>query len=221
MVPRHNNPHDAVLALDSFTSSIAHSCTPNCWILFQSGKLQLRALRNIQKDEELTMNWIWQVPSYLSRRKDLKTIFDIKCRCALCLRGPSPLELNSPLLSEALRLARPHPADKHSQQILDIERVIKVIEKTYGLGPYMLCPLHQKLGELYFSQGNMVQALKLFLKIRFLLLPTQEEAPTTINKTISLTDSVSSLQTVLTILPSLCTRLKIFLFMDTIECGCY
>jgi hypothetical protein len=49
---------EAGVTLEPFTSTIAHSCDPNSWIVFEGNKLRVRALRNIKPCEELTVSYI-------------------------------------------------------------------------------------------------------------------------------------------------------------------
>lgn len=49
--------------------------------------MSLRSIRKIDKDEEITINYIDTSLPYAYRRKELRDTFHFECRCALCLLG--------------------------------------------------------------------------------------------------------------------------------------
>ncbi|KAJ3933037.1 MAG: hypothetical protein NXY57DRAFT_1000389 [Lentinula lateritia] len=66
-------------------SQLNHSCRPNVeryWDM-PSFSMQLRAMRKISNDEELTVSYINQLEPYAVRQKNLK-LFDIVCTCQSC-----------------------------------------------------------------------------------------------------------------------------------------
>ncbi|KAJ3908175.1 hypothetical protein F5879DRAFT_399539 [Lentinula edodes] len=66
-------------------SQLNHSCRPNVeryWDM-TSFSMQLRAMRKISNDEELTVSYINQLEPFAVRQKNLK-LFDIVCTCQSC-----------------------------------------------------------------------------------------------------------------------------------------
>ncbi|KAJ4489704.1 hypothetical protein C8J55DRAFT_505731 [Lentinula edodes] len=66
-------------------SQLNHSCRPNVeryWDM-TSFSMQLRAMRKISNDEELTVSYINQLEPFVVRQKNLK-LFDIVCTCQSC-----------------------------------------------------------------------------------------------------------------------------------------
>ncbi|KNB14547.1 hypothetical protein FOXG_13369 [Fusarium oxysporum f. sp. lycopersici 4287] len=65
-----------------------HSCTPNiCWVYDEpTGFMEIYAVRDIEKDEEITNSYIEVAISYQARMKELSN-WGFQCQCAAC-EGP-------------------------------------------------------------------------------------------------------------------------------------
>ncbi|EXA36613.1 hypothetical protein FOQG_11817 [Fusarium oxysporum f. sp. raphani 54005] len=65
-----------------------HSCTPNiCWVYDEpTGFMEVYAVRDIDKDEEITNSYIEVAISYQARMKELSN-WGFQCQCAAC-EGP-------------------------------------------------------------------------------------------------------------------------------------
>ncbi|KAF9772524.1 hypothetical protein IL306_009766 [Fusarium sp. DS 682] len=66
-----------------------HSCTPNiCWVYDEpTGFMEVYAVSDIDKDEEITNSYIEVATSYQARMKELSN-WGFNCRCAAC-EGPN------------------------------------------------------------------------------------------------------------------------------------
>ncbi|TPX64232.1 hypothetical protein SpCBS45565_g06056 [Spizellomyces sp. 'palustris'] len=67
-------------------SLVNHSCSPNAAIIFNGESATLRAIKNIQVEEEICQSYMEiSEPRYV-RRKELREIYFFDCCCSLCLR---------------------------------------------------------------------------------------------------------------------------------------
>jgi len=93
---KRNNPmiHDIQLreiGTGCFTqfAMINHSCTPNAIIQFTAGdadrRMIVRAIRNIERDEEITVSYIDVMQSTQKRQKILQEMYGFRCRCSRCI----------------------------------------------------------------------------------------------------------------------------------------
>lgn len=62
-----------------------HSCDPNASYSFDKGKLYVRAIRPIAKDEQIFIPYIDVTYSVGTRRHELKDRYKFGCRCTRCL----------------------------------------------------------------------------------------------------------------------------------------
>ncbi|KND00705.1 uncharacterized protein SPPG_09147 [Spizellomyces punctatus DAOM BR117] len=67
-------------------SLVNHSCSPNAAIIFNGERATLRAIKNIQVDEEICQSYMEIAEPRYVRRKELKETYFFDCRCPLCLR---------------------------------------------------------------------------------------------------------------------------------------
>ncbi|XP_014304012.2 histone-lysine N-methyltransferase SMYD3-like [Myotis lucifugus] len=66
-------------------SLLNHSCDPNCSIVFNGPHLLLRAVRDIQAGEELTICYLDMLMTSAERRQQLRDQYCFDCDCARCL----------------------------------------------------------------------------------------------------------------------------------------
>lgn len=64
--------------------TINHSCRPNLINIYFDGKMEYRSIREIQKDEELTVSYINCLQGFTKRREELVTTRLFQCRCTRC-----------------------------------------------------------------------------------------------------------------------------------------
>ncbi|KAI1287239.1 SET and MYND domain-containing protein 4 [Halotydeus destructor] len=67
-------------------SMINHTCNPNCEVLFDGSLLSVRTLRNLRKDEEISISYGADVKkhSLIERRTYLTNNYFFKCSCSSC-----------------------------------------------------------------------------------------------------------------------------------------
>ncbi|XP_048968388.1 histone-lysine N-methyltransferase SMYD3 isoform X2 [Canis lupus baileyi] len=65
-------------------SLLNHSCDPNCSIVFNGPHLLLRAVRDIEAGEELTICYLDMLMTSEERRKQLKDQYCFECDCVRC-----------------------------------------------------------------------------------------------------------------------------------------
>lgn len=72
------------IAFDPVASLINHSCDPNSVMTFDGRSLSVRALREIAKDEELTISYIDNTNPTHRRQDELTERYFFKCECTRC-----------------------------------------------------------------------------------------------------------------------------------------
>ncbi|KAL0608884.1 Histone-lysine N-methyltransferase SMYD3, partial [Plecturocebus cupreus] len=68
----------------SFISLLNHSCDPNCSVVFNGPHLLLRAVRDIEVGEELTICYLDMLMTSEERRKQLRDQYCFECDCFRC-----------------------------------------------------------------------------------------------------------------------------------------
>lgn len=72
------------IAFDPLASLINHSCDPNSVMTFDGRSLSVRALREIAKDEEITISYIDNTNPTHKRQEELTERYFFKCECTRC-----------------------------------------------------------------------------------------------------------------------------------------
>lgn len=80
------------VVLDPYASRANHSCDPNAILVMDGPEMQLRSLRPIKKDEEVTINYIDTSNPYDRRQIELKARYLFDCKCPKCIKGLSDKE---------------------------------------------------------------------------------------------------------------------------------
>ncbi|KAI1611569.1 SET and MYND domain-containing protein [Exophiala viscosa] len=87
------------LALHPSTALLNHSCDPNAFVRFQvlpasqqpgfaePGGISIHALRDISKNEEITLSYVDNTLPLENRRGELMERYFFRCSCNLCARG--------------------------------------------------------------------------------------------------------------------------------------
>uniref|UniRef100_A0A3Q3MRX9 [histone H3]-lysine(4) N-trimethyltransferase n=1 Tax=Mastacembelus armatus TaxID=205130 RepID=A0A3Q3MRX9_9TELE len=65
-------------------SLLNHDCRPNCVMVFEGPKLKLRAVRDINPEEELTISYIETLSLTEDRQKQLEDQYHFTCHCQQC-----------------------------------------------------------------------------------------------------------------------------------------
>ncbi|KAJ4345367.1 uncharacterized protein N0V89_011497 [Didymosphaeria variabile] len=77
------------IVIDALLCHLNHSCDPNTYIVMDGPQMQLRALKDIKKDEELFISYIDPTMPYLRRQSKLQQRWFFECRCIKCRQGPT------------------------------------------------------------------------------------------------------------------------------------
>ncbi|XP_020504458.2 histone-lysine N-methyltransferase SMYD3 [Labrus bergylta] len=65
-------------------SLLNHDCRPNCVMVFEGTRLQLRAVQDINAEEELTISYIETLSLSEDRQKQLEEQYHFTCHCQRC-----------------------------------------------------------------------------------------------------------------------------------------
>ncbi|XP_072546320.1 histone-lysine N-methyltransferase SMYD3 [Salminus brasiliensis] len=76
---------DVGVGLYPSLSLLNHDCRPNCVMVFLGKKLQLRAVQNIQPNEELTISYTEVLAPRVERRAQLQQQYHFVCQCQRCI----------------------------------------------------------------------------------------------------------------------------------------
>ncbi|XP_030048430.1 histone-lysine N-methyltransferase SMYD1 isoform X2 [Microcaecilia unicolor] len=66
---------------------VNHDCWPNCTVVFNNGKIELRSLGKICKGEELSVSYVDFLNLREERRQQLKGQYYFDCTCEHCTKG--------------------------------------------------------------------------------------------------------------------------------------
>ncbi|XP_022600145.1 histone-lysine N-methyltransferase SMYD3 [Seriola dumerili] len=105
-------------------SLLNHDCRPNCVMVFEGTKLQLRAVRDINPEEELTISYIETLSLTEDRQRQLEDQYHFTCHCQRCdSQDKDGLMLSGEeatwrLLKEALPRLEGQKADSDWQALL-------------------------------------------------------------------------------------------------------
>ncbi|KAF2252989.1 SET domain-containing protein [Trematosphaeria pertusa] len=80
------------IMIDPVLSYLNHSCDPNAYVVMDGPGVELRALKDIKKDEEIYISYIDTTIPYARRQTELKERWFFTCRCSKCRKGPSQQE---------------------------------------------------------------------------------------------------------------------------------
>ena len=69
------------VSLDPLVATINHSCDPNTIVFSESSTIEVRSLRPIGKDEEITIEYCDGIMGYDLRQKALRSDWFFDCKC--------------------------------------------------------------------------------------------------------------------------------------------
>uniref|UniRef100_A0AAR2LM31 [histone H3]-lysine(4) N-trimethyltransferase n=1 Tax=Pygocentrus nattereri TaxID=42514 RepID=A0AAR2LM31_PYGNA len=84
---------DVGVGLYPSMSLLNHDCRPNCVVVFLGRRLQLRAVRHIQPNEELTISYTEVLAPRVERRVQLQQQYHFLCQCQRCSREDTDCDL--------------------------------------------------------------------------------------------------------------------------------
>lgn len=76
------------LYLHPFAALMNHSCDYNSVVGFDGDQLFVKAIRPIQKDEQIFISYVDTTSPYERRRAELRERYYFDCRCSKCEQGP-------------------------------------------------------------------------------------------------------------------------------------
>uniref|UniRef100_A0A6F9DU65 [histone H3]-lysine(4) N-trimethyltransferase n=1 Tax=Phallusia mammillata TaxID=59560 RepID=A0A6F9DU65_9ASCI len=84
-------------------SLLNHDCNPNCVATNNGVNLELRALRPIEKDEELCISYVDSMETREDRREKLSSQYYFDCECNLCFNGGESEDLKHATAAENMK----------------------------------------------------------------------------------------------------------------------
>eukprot|EP01080_Neovahlkampfia_damariscottae_P009296 gene9296-1384_t len=146
-------------------SSLNHSCEPNSVVIFNSNELQLRNIRPIETNEELTISYIELASSYNSRNSLLQSQYFFTCTCQKCEKKINDEFLTGLICSECKVLLENRICKKckKSMNINKFESQFKTSMDFYKDGKFEECyKIQKKL--LYFQNEYLIKTLASLIK---------------------------------------------------------
>jgi len=157
-------------------SRINHSCKPNVVCSFNQDKkmVEVRAIKTIYPDKELTMCYIDPLNSANDRKKLLTAKYNFDCMCKICSLPVNQLKENDQLRREILGLnnnmediygKNPQKALKYAKMKLErMEKIrdemIEIFPKTY-MDCYELCLAQNEteIAQIFCLRGKEIATL--------------------------------------------------------------
>lgn len=139
------------MALHPTTALLNHSCDPNAFVRFDvspeshhpgradPGNISIHALRDISKDEEITISYVDTTLPFESRQSELRQRYFFTCLCDLCAVGPDtfrdllPFQVSAEL-TEAGQEADKLLLDVSTERDMEHARIGDIHEAMVKLG---------------------------------------------------------------------------------------
>ncbi|KAG8453336.1 hypothetical protein GDO86_000105 [Hymenochirus boettgeri] len=110
---------------------VNHDCWPNCTVIFNNGKIELRSLGKINKGDELTVSYVDFLNLSEDRRKLLKKQYYFDCTCEHCTKG-----IKDDLLL-AVKEEENKPEDSVVKELIQFSKeTMEKIDKARSEGAY-------------------------------------------------------------------------------------
>ena len=77
------------IMVDPLACTANHSCDPNAVVVFEGTAFSFRALKPIQKDEEIFTSYVDNTNPFATRQRELKDRYYFTCQCTKCTKGPT------------------------------------------------------------------------------------------------------------------------------------
>ncbi|XP_077136368.1 histone-lysine N-methyltransferase SMYD1 isoform X2 [Ranitomeya variabilis] len=156
---------------------VNHNCWPNCTVIFNNGKIELRALGKINKGEELSVSYVDFLNLSEERRKQLKKQYYFDCTCEHCTKGTK----DDLLL--AIKDGDDKPAENVVKEVVQFSKnTLEKIDKARAEGSYhevvKLCRECLKRQEPVLADTNiyMLQILSIVSEVLSYLQMFEEAA---------------------------------------------
>ncbi|CAG8493713.1 2130_t:CDS:2 [Paraglomus occultum] len=105
-------------------SLLNHSCWPNCIVVFEGLKMNVRSIRKIEIGEEVTISYTDLFLTGEERRKELHERYFFTCRCELCEKYKSVSEVDPRSALRCTNTSCANPVDQPSTFDKDEEYVV-------------------------------------------------------------------------------------------------
>ncbi|XP_053314124.1 histone-lysine N-methyltransferase SMYD1 isoform X2 [Spea bombifrons] len=133
---------------------VNHDCWPNCTIIFNNGKIELRSLGKINKGDELSVSYVDFLNLSEDRKKQLKKQYYFDCTCDHCTK-----RTKDDLLL-AVKDEENKPADSLVKELIQFSKdTMEKIDKARSEGLYhevvKLCRECLKRQEPVFAETNI------------------------------------------------------------------
>ncbi|XP_030853047.1 N-lysine methyltransferase SMYD2-like [Strongylocentrotus purpuratus] len=95
-------------------SMVNHSCDPNCQVISDGRKLQLRTVKDVTEGEECTISYVDLMDPTKERQAELEKRYHFTCKCVKCIKEINPddglgeLELRDLHWTKVLQLCAPY-----------------------------------------------------------------------------------------------------------------
>ncbi|XP_040275200.1 histone-lysine N-methyltransferase SMYD1 isoform X2 [Bufo bufo] len=156
---------------------VNHNCWPNCTVIFNNGKIELRSLGKINKGEELSVSYVDFLNLSEERRKQLKKQYYFDCTCEHCTKGTK----DDLLL--AAKDGENKPAENVVKEVIQFSKsTLEKIDKARAEGAYhevvKLCRECLKRQEPVLADTNiyMLQILSIASEVLSYLQMFEEAA---------------------------------------------
>jgi hypothetical protein len=161
--------------IDPFVALISHSCDPNVWVVFESNRLRVRALREIPVGTEIVLSILGLGGcDYEIRKSTLLSVCNINCTCTLCRQGhmgPSG-ELLGRLRKYEDNMV--NMLDPQIDHLPDVQRAISDMQAAgFGFDARLMPALYKHAIAGQIRNLKTAAALKLCLALYYHIEPVQ------------------------------------------------
>ncbi|KAJ3106138.1 SET and MYND domain-containing protein 3 [Phlyctochytrium planicorne] len=135
---------------------INHSCYPNCVIIFNGTKGSLRAIRDIEKDEELFVSYLDLGDDRKTRQAELTSRYFFSCQCHLCTiqKDEKQSQEDEDISKDIKQILKSKPDD-----IKEYKSLLSDASKKLAPSSSPLLRLRQAYGEKLIEEGVWEDAL--------------------------------------------------------------
>ncbi|XP_069043681.1 histone-lysine N-methyltransferase Smyd1 isoform X2 [Lepisosteus oculatus] len=111
---------------------VNHDCWPNCSVILNNGKIELRALGKISPGEELTVSYVDFLSVGADRRRQLRQQYFFECSCEHCAKG-----IKDDLMMAVKEEEGKKPPEEVVKEVLEFsQKALEKIEKERSEGNY-------------------------------------------------------------------------------------
>jgi len=122
-------------------SRLNHACDCNAHCVWNEAhnEHRLLALRDIEKDTEIVINYCVQPMTFEQRKKKLKIFWNFECQCKWCVDDKIRAKMDEVIeeydtLSATLETLMNKPLEGYKAA----QKLVKIVEKYFSMNPYLL-----------------------------------------------------------------------------------